>query len=71
MDEKNQEKVLKLLKEVAWVKMAQEKPTFSNQGQCMDGFSALANFNAVARKILYFLEENKETIKKGEVCGTY
>ena len=67
----DKDKAIELLKKVAWVKLAQKTPTFANQGQCLDGFSALANFNAVAREILYFLEENDIEIKKGETYGTY
>lgn len=33
------------------------KPTVANQGQAMDGYSALANFRAVAEKARTLIEE--------------
>jgi len=49
---------IRLLKAVYDVKIYQDKPSVSNQGQCLDGYSALANFNGLADKIEKFLKEN-------------
>ena len=48
----------RLLKEVWLIKEYQSKPAISNQGQCLDGFSALANYDSMAEKIKKYLEEN-------------
>lgn len=47
-----------LLKAVYDVKIYQKKPSVASQGQCLDGFSALANFNGLADKIEKFLDDN-------------
>lgn len=41
----------------------QSKPSITNQGQALDGYSALANYNGVAEKINKFLKEYEETKK--------
>lgn len=33
------------------------KATFANQGQAMDGYSALANYNGLAKEVDEYLEE--------------
>ncbi len=44
-------KALDFLHEIVNVLEYQEKPSICNQGQCLDGFSALANYNELAREI--------------------
>ena len=51
-------KAVELLKSVYQVREYQDKPSIANQGQCLDGYSALANFNGIADKIKIFLEDN-------------
>jgi hypothetical protein len=45
----------KLLEDVARILEYQSKESVANQGQCLDGYSALANYNSVAEKIKTFL----------------
>ncbi len=40
-----------LLRSVTFVKHRQDKPSLANQGQCLDGFSALHNYNHIAERI--------------------
>ena len=47
-----------LLKKVCQVKEYQNKPSIANQGQCLDGYSALANYNGLADKIKVFLDKH-------------
>ena len=49
-------KAFRLLQEVVDIKEAQG-PRFSNQGQPLDGYAALYNYNAVADKIKHFMME--------------
>lgn len=46
---------IEFLRLVVDVLEGQDKPSIANQGQCLDGFSALSNFNSVAEKIRIFL----------------
>jgi len=46
------------LRSIVLVLEYQNKPSFSNQGQCLDGYSALANYNGIAKKIKQFLKAN-------------
>ena len=46
-----------LLRQVCDILECQNKPSIANQGQVLDGYSALANYNSVAKKIAKFLKE--------------
>lgn len=50
---------LRLLKDVSNIRDYQDRPSIANQGQCLDGYSALANYNDIAEKIAKFLSENE------------
>ena len=52
-------KELEYLKAIVQVLAGQYHPAVSNQGQCLDGYSALANYNDIAEKISKFLKEVK------------
>lgn len=56
-DESEVRQAISFLKSVALVLDYQSKPSLANQGQCLDGFAALANYNALAVKIKRFLDE--------------
>ena len=47
----------KLLKSVYQIKEYQNKLGIANQGQCLDGYSALANYNDIADEIKQFLDK--------------
>lgn len=47
-----------LLKSVVLVLEYQSQPSIANQGQSLDGFSALANYNSLAEKIKGFLNKH-------------
>lgn len=51
--------MLKLLEAVCEIRDSEDKESFSNQGQAMDGFSMLANYNDIADQIKKFLDNNK------------
>ena len=44
--------VMKTLNDLIWIRECSTSPTFSNQGQGMDGFTMLANYNGLADKVL-------------------
>lgn len=46
-----------LLEELVRVLEYQSKPSIANQGQCLDGYSALANYNEIARRAKQYLKE--------------
>ena len=48
------------LRQICEILEYQNKPSIANQGQCLDGISALHNYNQLAAKIKKFLEENEE-----------
>ena len=50
------EKMIELLQEVSDTLYYMNNPSVSNQGQCLDGYSALANFTSIAHKIQEFLD---------------
>ena len=47
------------LKTLVDIHDAKDKPSVSNQGQCMDGYSQFYNYNMLAKKVKKYLEENK------------
>jgi hypothetical protein len=55
-------RAVQLLREVVAIQDAQDihNPSFANQGQAMDGYSALYNYNSVANKIRQFLADSAE-----------
>lgn len=57
MSELLNKEALELLKEVVDIRAYQHKPSIANQGQCLDGYSALANYNGLADKIEIFLRK--------------
>jgi hypothetical protein len=52
---------LTFLKQIVEVLEYQSKPSVVNQGQCLDGYSALANYNAIAADIKDFLNGHQST----------
>ena len=50
-------KETELLERIAKVREYQNKPSIANQGQCLDGYSALANYNQIADEIIEFFKE--------------
>lgn len=57
LNEKRWEKAIELLKAVCLIKKYQDVSSMANQGQCLDGYSALANYNGIVTAIEKFLEE--------------
>ncbi len=47
------------LRDICKIKEYQNKPSVTNQGQCLDGYSALVNYNDIADKIKKYLERKK------------
>lgn len=54
-----------LLKKVVDIRNYQEKPSIANQGQNLDGYSALASYNELADKIKDYLRQDGQW-KEGE-----
>jgi len=50
------EEYIKLSKALIAIRVAQGQATVANQGQAMDGFSALANYNGLAEEELKKME---------------
>ena len=57
MDEEDYKKAIKLLRAVYRVREYQTKPSFANQGQCLEGYSSLHNYDLMADKIKTFLDK--------------
>ncbi len=51
------EQMRDLLESVVRVLIYQNKPSIANQGQALDGYMALANYNGIAEKIQKFLKK--------------
>ena len=50
----------KLLQQIVDILHYQEKPSVANQGQALDGFSALANYNGVAKEVEQYLRDRND-----------
>jgi hypothetical protein len=47
---------IELLNAICRIREYQDKPSLANQGQCLDGYSALASYNDIADKARQLLQ---------------
>ena len=53
------EDAIHLLQQLIKIREYQDKPSIANQGQCLDGISALAHYNYLAADVEKFFYDNE------------